>query len=485
MTDTVHLGLPLLAAAQAQKHVTHNEALQRLDALVMLAVLDRDLTAPPASPSEGDRYLVKAPGSGGFAGRGNHVAHVVDGGWDFLAPGPGWICWVADEAALLVWSGTAWLSLPEVIGSGAALQNLARLGIGTTADAANPLAAKLNNALLAARRSSDGGDGSLRLKLDKESADKTASLLFQDGWSGRAEIGLAGDDDLRVKVSPDGATWLDAIRIDRGTGRVSYPAFGGPREVLTADRTYWVRTDGSNANDGRSDTPAGAFLTFQRAVDVVRQTLDLAGFQVTIRAGGAGGTFTGGVSVNGPLVGARGMDALVLLGDTTTPANVVLQTTDALSVVRAYQGAQFSIAGFKLTSTSGILLDALNFGGIRVTGRMEFGSTANVHVFGRRMSYIDLGSMSYTISGGGLYHLRATNNSIVSAQNATVSLVGSPAFTAFINVSAISEVISVGAAFTGAATGLQYSGDTNSALINGATLIPGSGNTSATGFQIQ
>jgi len=55
MTDTPHLGLPTLAAAQAQKHVTHNEALHRLDALVMLAVADRDLAAPPAAPAEGDR----------------------------------------------------------------------------------------------------------------------------------------------------------------------------------------------------------------------------------------------------------------------------------------------------------------------------------------------------------------------------------------------------------------------------------------------
>ena len=34
MTDTTpRSGLPLLAAAQAQKHVTHNEALLQLDAL--------------------------------------------------------------------------------------------------------------------------------------------------------------------------------------------------------------------------------------------------------------------------------------------------------------------------------------------------------------------------------------------------------------------------------------------------------------------
>jgi hypothetical protein len=59
MSDaTTHLLLPYILAAQAQKHVTHNEALRILDGLVQLSVLDRDLAAPPASPADGDRYIV-------------------------------------------------------------------------------------------------------------------------------------------------------------------------------------------------------------------------------------------------------------------------------------------------------------------------------------------------------------------------------------------------------------------------------------------
>ena len=58
MSDaTTHLLLPYILAAQAQKHVTHNEALRLLDGLVQLSVLDRDLTAPPGSPADGDRYI--------------------------------------------------------------------------------------------------------------------------------------------------------------------------------------------------------------------------------------------------------------------------------------------------------------------------------------------------------------------------------------------------------------------------------------------
>ncbi|MGC1467553.1 MAG: DUF2793 domain-containing protein [Pseudolabrys sp.] len=64
MTDTTNLGLPCIEAAQAQKHVTHNDALRILDALVQLAVLDRDLSVPPGSPAEGQRWIVKATGTG-------------------------------------------------------------------------------------------------------------------------------------------------------------------------------------------------------------------------------------------------------------------------------------------------------------------------------------------------------------------------------------------------------------------------------------
>src|SRR5207253_10109776 len=102
------------------------------------------------------------------------------------------------------------------------IQNLALLGVGTTADASNPLAAKLNNTLWTAKTVAEGGDGNLRYKLSKESASKTLSLLMQTNFSGRAEIGLTGDDDFHVKVSADGSTWVDALRVDKTTGLLTH-----------------------------------------------------------------------------------------------------------------------------------------------------------------------------------------------------------------------------------------------------------------------
>ncbi len=60
MDQTPNLNLPYILPAQAQKHVTHNEAIRALDALVQLCALDRDLATPPPSPADGDRYIASS-----------------------------------------------------------------------------------------------------------------------------------------------------------------------------------------------------------------------------------------------------------------------------------------------------------------------------------------------------------------------------------------------------------------------------------------
>ena len=113
MSDaTTHLLLPYILAAQAQKHVTHNEALRILDGLVQLSVIDRDLTAPPGSPADGDRYIVASGATSDWAGWDLNIALWTDGAWLRLPTRTGWRTWVEDEAVLLVWTGAAW----EVVG---------------------------------------------------------------------------------------------------------------------------------------------------------------------------------------------------------------------------------------------------------------------------------------------------------------------------------------------------------------------------------
>src|SRR5947209_3279597 len=73
--------------------------------------------------------------------------------------------------------------------------------------------------------------------MSKESAAKTLSLLFQDNFSGRAEVGLTGDDDFHVKVSADGTSWLDAMTIDRTSAKLTAnQGFANP--VATRGQLY-------------------------------------------------------------------------------------------------------------------------------------------------------------------------------------------------------------------------------------------------------
>ena len=108
MPDTPHLALPLLASAQAQKHVTVNEALTRLDALTHLTVVSRSQSSPPLSPEEGERHIVPAAADGAWSGQTDQIAIFLNGGWVFAAPGYGWRAEILGENQSAAYDGLAW-----------------------------------------------------------------------------------------------------------------------------------------------------------------------------------------------------------------------------------------------------------------------------------------------------------------------------------------------------------------------------------------
>jgi len=123
MTDTPRLALPLLDAAQAQKHVTVNEALLRLDALSPLVIETVTLAAPPAGPAEGAVHAVPAGATGAWAGQGGSLALYIGGGWVFAPLAAGRIAWLAERGGAAVWDGAAWQALPLAVSpAGAAMQ---------------------------------------------------------------------------------------------------------------------------------------------------------------------------------------------------------------------------------------------------------------------------------------------------------------------------------------------------------------------------
>jgi hypothetical protein len=142
MTVSTHLKLPFILPAQAGKHITHNEAIAALDTLAQLAVLDRDLASPPASPVTGARYIVAASPTGAWSGKPSHIATHDGAAWQFHAPEPGWLAFVLDENGLIAWSGSAWL---PTLGLDA---TAAKLGLNTTADTTDRLAVKSDAVLL-------------------------------------------------------------------------------------------------------------------------------------------------------------------------------------------------------------------------------------------------------------------------------------------------------------------------------------------------
>ncbi len=247
------LALPYLQAAQAQKHVTHNEALQRLDLLVQMRVAGFDAQDPPDLPQEGELHALGAAPVGAWAGQGGRIAAFLDDGWSFLDPLPGWRAWGIEEGELRLFDGSAWT---RVMG---AHDDLDGLGVNTTADAVNRLSVSAPATLL-----SHEGAGH-QLKVNKAATGDTASLLFQSDWTGHAEMGLAGDTDFSIKVSPDGTTWTEALRIDAASGLAGGaavqdgPTDTTPGRLMRADHGFSRGNIlGSVAQSG--GTPTGAVI---------------------------------------------------------------------------------------------------------------------------------------------------------------------------------------------------------------------------------
>lgn len=274
--DTPLLSLPLILPAQAQKHVTHNEALRLLDMLVQLAVLDRTRTEPPALPAEGDRYLIASPATGLWEGHDGKIAAFWGGTWVILTPRAGWLARIIAESETLAHDGTGWgpAQTPP--------QTLPRLGIATTADATNRLAVASSASLF------DHAGAGHQIKVNKADTADTASLLFQSAYSGRAEMGLAGNDGFAIKVSGNGTTFATALATDPTTGTVALP-----EGVITPLLLRDLGDPAKRATIDLSALSAGA----QRTFTLPNVTTELAGLSGTQTFSGTK-TFSATVTVS-------------------------------------------------------------------------------------------------------------------------------------------------------------------------------------------
>ncbi len=201
-----NLDMPFIKPSQAQKHVTHNEALEHIDALAQLTVKRFNATNPPADPDPGICYALGAGATNDWAGQDGTIAYRAQNGWIFLPPKEGWCAWGINEEELRTYRDNAWQAEPSDT-----------LGINTSADTSNRLAVAADASLF----THDGGDH--RLKINKAANTETASLLFQSDFIGKAEIGLIGTNNLRIKVSSDGTNFIDAMIVDKNSGATQFP----------------------------------------------------------------------------------------------------------------------------------------------------------------------------------------------------------------------------------------------------------------------
>ena len=227
MTHMTHRhNLPYILPSQAQKHLTHNEALRQIDAIAHLSVSALDADAPPQDPVSGQSLAIGEAPTGIFSNFAHHIAAYIDGAWQYYPMLSGMVAWNEPEQTLYVYSQPDWKKVSE--DPEEYRDQFEKIGINTQSNDYNKLSVKTPAVLLTADEQSSGPD--IRLNINKASENGTASLTFQDNYSARAELGLTGDNHFQIKVSPDGANFKSALQVRADYGFVGIGKF--PTDLL-------------------------------------------------------------------------------------------------------------------------------------------------------------------------------------------------------------------------------------------------------------
>lgn len=249
---------------------------------------------------------------------------------------------------------------------------------------------------------------------------------------------------------------------------------------LTASAvTYYVRTDGNDANDGSANTAANAFLTLQAAISAASKRVVGKGMFITINV--ADGTYTGQTVISGSVqgstanAGGTGWAVPILI---TGTSNAILTSTNAPATLSVGPGSVVGISGLKLQSsgTNGTRhAMAVSGGGLLQVGNVVFGACAGDHINAADGGTVVYLTANYTISGGAAHHILATTGAVVSGTGLTVTLTGTPVFaTSFVGASYGAVANYSGNTFSGTATGPQYTASYRGSVFSGGTTLPGS-----------
>ncbi len=254
------------------------------------------------------------------------------------------------------------------------------------------------------------------------------------------------------------------------------------REKLSANRTYYIRTDGSDSNNGLANSSGGAFATPQAALNAAAK-IDFNGFVVTIQIGD--GTYTGYISIPA-MVGQAGVGSLLIQGNVTTPSNVVLtQAGSYQSTITVPQRAAVTLSSFRVAATNNGY-GFQNSGGTINYSNIDFGACAVYHIFAEGGLTLQTGNV--TISGNAIAHWGAGAGAYIKSQNRTITASTSIAFgVGFAAVTSAGVVASNGNTFSGTFTGPRYNATANGVINtygSGSSYFPGgTAGSTATGGQ--
>lgn len=359
MPTTPKLLLPYLATGQAQKEITHNEALNDLDALVQLRVLDRDLATPPGSPAEGAAYIVAAAATGAWSGQSGKLAFYYSG-WRFKTPLSGWRAYVVDESLVVEFDGTSWNVATGGGGGGlASLGTVAAPGISFTSDSDTGFYSDGANSLrlvtAATERLRVGPSGTLSVGSVNAPSNNAQSLFtgtsndapyLQVGETQRAlyigssyDGGGSGTSYLGFNAARSASnTWtFDTDGTTNGGGIIDHAKNGGMR--------FYTRTSGG----GTSTTMTDSGLVGQIRMVVHASYVSLGGDSNVealriVRTSGQVNRIevTGTLTGTSPSIAATGSDTnidLSLLPKGTGRLNITVNTANAVTTVGAAGGA--------------------------------------------------------------------------------------------------------------------------------------------------
>jgi hypothetical protein len=240
------------------------------------------------------------------------------------------------------------------------------------------------------------------------------------------------------------------------------------RQVLTANRTYYVRTDGSDSNDGLANTSGGAFQTLQKAMDVIG-ALDCSIYNVAVNVGA--GTYTAGLVLKSVI----GSGYVNFIGNTTTPSSVFIDVASGPAVNSNSAVGTFYVQGFKLRSGNSQDIALVSRCYLFLTSN-EYAGTANYRVRVSNQSFAVFGGANNFVSGGGIGFCLVERSSIATMFSCTFTATTNITYsTAFMTVRGVSYLEVSGNTF--ALGAFTVTGSAYSVLLNGVISGTG-GNTS-------